>query len=115
MIAKNEIADTAKSGLGIGATALGIGATIDAVREAIIEEKVSATALAGDFYDRIRREDPEIGAFLTLCEERALAQAAQIGRPFLGKHVGRSFGKIEDGIQWMIQFVSQFRHHFTQD
>jgi aspartyl-tRNA(Asn)/glutamyl-tRNA(Gln) amidotransferase subunit A len=78
MIAKNEIADTAKSGLGIGATALGIGATIDAVREAIIEEKVSATALAGDFYDRIRREDPEIGAFLTLCEERALAQAAQI-------------------------------------
>src|ERR1035437_7610747 len=71
MIAKNEIAGKENSGLGAGLT-------IDAIRSAIIEDRTTATALAGDFYDRIRKEDSEIGAFLTLCEERALAQAGQI-------------------------------------
>src|SRR5271163_3650694 len=52
--------------------------TIDGVRTAIIEEKTTATALAQDFYTRIRKEDSEIGAFLTLCEERALRQAGRI-------------------------------------
>src|SRR5580658_718151 len=52
--------------------------TIDDIRSAIAERRMTATALAHDFYIRIRREDPEIGAFLTLCEERALAQAARI-------------------------------------
>ncbi len=54
------------------------GFTIDSVRDSIIEEKITATALAQDFYTRIRKEDPEIGAFLTLCEKRALAQAGLI-------------------------------------
>ena len=54
------------------------GSTIDEVRSAIAEKKTSATALAHEYYTRIRQEDPEIGAFLTLCEERALAQAARI-------------------------------------
>ena len=45
--------------------------TIDDVRTAITERQTTATALARDFYTRIRQEDPEIGAFLTLCEERA--------------------------------------------
>src|SRR5271154_5737611 len=49
--------------------------TIDDVRNAIAEEETTATALAQDFYTRIRQEDPEIGAFLTLCEDRAMAQA----------------------------------------
>ncbi|MGA3104370.1 MAG: Asp-tRNA(Asn)/Glu-tRNA(Gln) amidotransferase subunit GatA [Terriglobales bacterium] len=71
MIAKNEIAGKGNSGLGSRLT-------IETIRNAIIEERVTATALAGDYYERIRREDPEIGAFLTLCEERALAQAGQI-------------------------------------
>ena len=71
MIVKNEIARKGNSGLGVGLT-------IDAVRDAIIEERTTATALVGEYYERIRREDPEIGAFLTLCEERALAQAGQI-------------------------------------
>jgi aspartyl-tRNA(Asn)/glutamyl-tRNA(Gln) amidotransferase subunit A len=71
MIAKNEIAGKGNSGLGSRLT-------IETIRKAIIEERVTATALAGDYYERIRREDPEIGAFLTLCEERALAQAGQI-------------------------------------
>ncbi len=52
--------------------------TIDEIRDAIIEENTTATALATEFYDRIRKEDSEIGAFLTLSEERALRQAGLI-------------------------------------
>src|SRR6266403_4128281 len=52
--------------------------TIDGIRGAIIEDRTTATALATEFYDRIRKEDSEIGAFLTLCEERALKQAGLI-------------------------------------
>src|ERR1700693_6006206 len=52
-----------------------VGLTIDEIRGAITEDRTTATALATEFYDRIRKEDPEIGAFLTLCEERALKQA----------------------------------------
>jgi aspartyl-tRNA(Asn)/glutamyl-tRNA(Gln) amidotransferase subunit A len=52
--------------------------TIDAIRAAIAESKTTATALANDFYARIKEEDSEIGAFLTLSEKRALAQAARI-------------------------------------
>ena len=55
-----------------------VGLTIDEIRGAIIEDRTTATALATDFYDRIRKEDSEIGAFLTLCEERALKQAGLI-------------------------------------
>src|SRR6202162_6226437 len=54
--------------------------TIDDVQSAIAGRQTTATALAQDFYTRIRQEDPEIGAFLTLCEERALAQAGRIDR-----------------------------------
>src|ERR1019366_2614561 len=54
--------------------------TIDDVRSAITERQTTATALARDFYTRIRQEDSEIGAFLTLCEERALAQAGRIDK-----------------------------------
>ena len=52
--------------------------TIDDVRNAIEAGQTTAAALARDFYTRIRQEDSEIGAFLTLCEERALAQAGRI-------------------------------------
>jgi aspartyl-tRNA(Asn)/glutamyl-tRNA(Gln) amidotransferase subunit A len=55
-----------------------VGLTVDEIRNAIIEERTTATALANDFYERIRKEDPEIGAFLTLCEDRALKQAGLI-------------------------------------
>jgi aspartyl-tRNA(Asn)/glutamyl-tRNA(Gln) amidotransferase subunit A len=55
-----------------------VGLTIDAIRDAIIEDRTTATALARDFFTRIRKEDSEIGAFLTLCEERALRQAGLI-------------------------------------
>ena len=76
MITKNEIAAMTDSGL---ATARRfIGRSIDEIRTAIIEDTTTATALAGAFYERIGKEDPEIGAFLTLCKERALTQAARI-------------------------------------
>jgi len=52
--------------------------TIDDVRDAIAEGRMTAVQLATDFYDRIRKEDPEIGSYLTLCEERALGQAERI-------------------------------------
>ena len=52
--------------------------TIDDVRSAIADGRTTASALAGQFYDRIKKEDSDVGAFLTLCEERALAQARRI-------------------------------------
>src|SRR6266404_5289433 len=54
------------------------GLTIDAARYAVAERKTSATALAESFYAKIESDDPKIGAFLTLSEERALAKAADI-------------------------------------
>src|SRR6202171_1679739 len=55
-----------------------VGLTIDEIRGAIIEDRTTATAVATEFYDRIRKEDSEIGAFLTLCEEAPLKQAGLI-------------------------------------
>ena len=52
--------------------------TIDAARSAVQERKTTAIALAEEYYTRIRKEDGEIGAFLTLRKERALAQAGRI-------------------------------------
>jgi len=52
--------------------------TIDAARSAVQERKITATALAEAFYARIEKDDPQIGAFLTLSKERALAKAGEI-------------------------------------
>src|SRR6202522_2851172 len=54
--------------------------TIDAARSSIQERKTTALALAETPYARIQREDEQIGAFLTLCKERALEQADRIDR-----------------------------------
>src|SRR5713101_1485260 len=54
--------------------------TIDSVRSAIAGRTLTASALAEEFYTRIKQEDPEIGAFLTLSKERAAAKAAEIDR-----------------------------------
>jgi aspartyl-tRNA(Asn)/glutamyl-tRNA(Gln) amidotransferase subunit A len=53
---------------------------IESVRTAIAERRVTAAAVAEEFYARIKRDDAEIGAFLTLCEDRAFAQAARIDK-----------------------------------
>jgi aspartyl-tRNA(Asn)/glutamyl-tRNA(Gln) amidotransferase subunit A len=52
--------------------------TIDAVREQVASGAVTATELAHAHYDKIAATDPQIGAYLTLCRERAEAQAAAI-------------------------------------
>src|SRR5690348_11415601 len=52
--------------------------TIDVVRSAIKERKVTAASLAEAHYAKIENDDPNIGAYLTLCKERALEKAASI-------------------------------------
>jgi aspartyl-tRNA(Asn)/glutamyl-tRNA(Gln) amidotransferase subunit A len=52
--------------------------TIDAIRAAVQERRPTATALAEDFYQRIEKQDPLIGAYLTLSKDRALAKASEI-------------------------------------
>jgi aspartyl-tRNA(Asn)/glutamyl-tRNA(Gln) amidotransferase subunit A len=54
--------------------------TIDQVRRSIADRATTASTLAQDFYTRIRQTDPEIGAFLSLSEERAFAQAQRIDK-----------------------------------
>src|SRR5579863_293291 len=54
--------------------------TIDAARTAVEERKATALALAEAHYARIQQEDGQIGAFLTLCKERALEQADRMDR-----------------------------------
>jgi aspartyl-tRNA(Asn)/glutamyl-tRNA(Gln) amidotransferase subunit A len=52
--------------------------TIDEARAAIAEQRTTATALAESFYAKIDKDDQQVGAYLTLSKERALAKAAQI-------------------------------------
>jgi aspartyl-tRNA(Asn)/glutamyl-tRNA(Gln) amidotransferase subunit A len=52
--------------------------TIGEVREAIAAKKVSAREIAAEHYKRIAGRNPEINAFLTLCEKRAYAQADRV-------------------------------------
>jgi len=52
--------------------------TIDSARAAIRQRKTTATALAEAYYSKIDKDDPAIGAYLTLSKDRALAKAAEI-------------------------------------
>jgi len=52
--------------------------TISTVREAIAAKKASAREIAAEHYKRIAARNPEINAFLTLCEKRAYAQADRV-------------------------------------
>ena len=51
---------------------------IEAVRTAVAEKRTTASALVEEFYGRIKANDPEIHAYLTLSEDRAFAQAKRI-------------------------------------
>src|SRR5215467_3568768 len=61
--------------------------TIRGVREALAAKKVSARELAAEHFKRIEARNKEMNVYLTLCEERAYAQADRIdaevaaGRP----------------------------------
>jgi len=52
--------------------------TIDSTRTAIVAKQISASALVEQFYGKIKTEDPGIHAYLTLCQDRAFAQAKHI-------------------------------------
>jgi aspartyl-tRNA(Asn)/glutamyl-tRNA(Gln) amidotransferase subunit A len=52
--------------------------TIEQARSAIADGTITATKLAEAFYSRIEESDPAIGAYLTLCKERAMDKAATI-------------------------------------
>jgi aspartyl-tRNA(Asn)/glutamyl-tRNA(Gln) amidotransferase subunit A len=54
--------------------------TIDAARTAVQARTTTALAFAEAHYARIKQEDGQIGAFLTLSKERALQQADRIDR-----------------------------------
>src|SRR6266576_3396734 len=54
--------------------------TIDAARTAIQERSTSSVALVESFYTRIQKADSQIGAYLTLCKDRAVEQAEHIDR-----------------------------------
>jgi aspartyl-tRNA(Asn)/glutamyl-tRNA(Gln) amidotransferase subunit A len=54
--------------------------TIDVARAAVQERKTTSMALVESFYARIQKEDAHIGAYLTLCKERALDQADRMDR-----------------------------------
>ena len=53
-------------------------ATIGSIRSAIAERRMTALAVAEDYYARIKKDDGEIGAFLTLSEDRAMPQVERI-------------------------------------
>src|SRR3954462_12496081 len=54
--------------------------TIDAALSAVQAREITAFALAEAHYAQIQKEDGQIGAFLTLCRERAIEQADKIDR-----------------------------------
>ena len=52
--------------------------TVDSARTAVLEKQNTATELVDAFYRKIDAEDGAIGAYLTLCKERAYQQAARV-------------------------------------
>ena len=56
------------------------GLTVDATRTAVLEKQITATSLVDDFYKKIEADDPAIGAYLTLCKERAQRQAERVDK-----------------------------------
>jgi len=52
--------------------------TVESARAAVLEKQTTATALVDAFYAKIEAEDADTGAYLTLCKDRAYAQAARI-------------------------------------
>jgi aspartyl-tRNA(Asn)/glutamyl-tRNA(Gln) amidotransferase subunit A len=59
---------------------MGTNWTIDGVREALAAKKASAREIAAEYYKRIAAKNTDLNAYLTLCEERAYAQADRVDR-----------------------------------
>jgi amidase len=47
--------------------------------------EVSSTEITRTIYERIREINPRLNAIVTLCEERALKEAAESDRPLSGR------------------------------
>ena len=54
--------------------------TVESTRVAVRERQFSAVRLAEEFYRKIQAEDGDLGAYLHLCKDRALAQAARLDK-----------------------------------
>jgi aspartyl-tRNA(Asn)/glutamyl-tRNA(Gln) amidotransferase subunit A len=54
--------------------------TVESTRVAIQQRQVTATSLVERFYEKIAADDAQIGAYLTLCRDRALDKAAGVDR-----------------------------------
>jgi aspartyl-tRNA(Asn)/glutamyl-tRNA(Gln) amidotransferase subunit A len=54
--------------------------TVASTRTAIEERQFTAAAVVEEFYKKIATDDAHIHAYLTLCKDRALAQAARIDK-----------------------------------
>jgi aspartyl-tRNA(Asn)/glutamyl-tRNA(Gln) amidotransferase subunit A len=52
--------------------------TVESTRTAILEKQFTASRLVDEFYKKITSEDPQIQAYLAICEDRAAAQARRI-------------------------------------
>ena len=52
--------------------------TIESARAAVQERRTTAVVLVEKYYAKIEKDDPAIGAYLTLCKDCALAKAAEI-------------------------------------
>jgi aspartyl-tRNA(Asn)/glutamyl-tRNA(Gln) amidotransferase subunit A len=52
--------------------------TIASIRRSLESRKISARELAGEYYKKIEKQNPELNAFLALSPERAFAQADAI-------------------------------------
>ena len=73
--------------------------TIDAARSAVQDRKITATALAEVFYARIQKDDPQMGAYLTLSKDRALEQAGRIDQLASGGEKLPPLGGVPIGIK----------------
>jgi aspartyl-tRNA(Asn)/glutamyl-tRNA(Gln) amidotransferase subunit A len=73
--------------------------TIDGARSAVQEQKTTAFALAEAYYERIQKEDGQIGAFLTLSKERALERADRIDRMAAGGQILPPLGGVPVAIK----------------
>jgi aspartyl-tRNA(Asn)/glutamyl-tRNA(Gln) amidotransferase subunit A len=54
--------------------------TVESTRTGIAEKQFTASNLVEEFYKKIKADDPEIHAYLALCQDRAQAQAERIDK-----------------------------------
>ncbi|HUS89647.1 MAG TPA: amidase, partial [Desulfosporosinus sp.] len=57
-----------------------IGKSVSELHELLVRKDVSSTELTKAYIERIQTVDPELKAYLTVIEDQALAQAAEVDR-----------------------------------